>query len=64
MRENLRLLRLRNKLTQEQMAKALGFSRNHYQRVEAGDLGVSLRFLDALCARFNLTLEQAKELTK
>lgn len=64
MRENLQLLRLRSKLTQAQMAKKLGFSRNHYQRVEAGDLNVSLRFLDALCVAFNLTLQQAKELTK
>ena len=56
MRMALKLFRIERHLSQEKMAELLGFSRNHYAKVESGDqTNVSLKFLEAL--------EKAKELT-
>lgn len=35
-REHLKEIRLRSKLTQEEVAKAIGISKQHYSRLEAG----------------------------
>ena len=64
MRTELKLLRVKHGFSQEKMALRLGYSRNHYQRIENGEQEVSLNFLTALCNAFGLSLEQAKELTK
>ena len=64
MRMALKLFRIERHLSQEKMAELLGFSRNHYAKVESGDqTNVSLKFLEALAGTFNISLEKAKELT-
>ena len=63
-RTDLKLLRIQHGLTQDRMAEKIGFSRNQYQRVEAGDQDVSLKFLVAFGDAFGMSLEEAKELTK
>lgn len=64
MRKNLIIFRVQRDLTQTDMAEKLGFSRQHYSRVENGKQDVSLRFLVKLCEVFGITLDKAEELTK
>lgn len=63
-RQGLRILRVKKRLSQAQMAEKLGYSRGHYARFENGDADMTLRFLQALENAFGLTFEEAKELTK
>lgn len=51
-------------LTQEQVAKKLGYNRAHYARFENGTAEITLRFLEALTKAFGITFDEAKELTK
>lgn len=51
-------------LTQEQVAKKLGYTRGHYARFENGEAEITLRFLEALTKAFGITFDEAKELTK
>ena len=64
MRTALKLLRIKNGLTQDEMAAKVGYSRNQYQRVENGEYDPTLRFLVGLSEAFGLTLDEAKEVTK
>lgn len=63
-RTELKRFRASKLLTQEQIAKMLGYNRAHYARFENGTAEITLRFLEALQKAFGLTLEKAKELTK
>lgn len=63
-RTALKLLRIEHGFSQEKMAVRLGYSRNQYQRIEAGDQEVTLKFLVALSTAFGKSLDEAKELTK
>lgn len=63
-RTALKVFRIKQHYSQETMAKALGFSRNQYQRIENGAGGVSMKFIVALSEVFKLSLEEAKEMTK
>lgn len=63
-RTALKYFRIQHGLTQEQMAKRIGFSRNQYQRVETGEQNVSLKFLVALSNAFGMSLDEAKKKTK
>ena len=63
-RENLIVYRVRSGLTQVEMAAKLGFSRQHYARIENGTQEVSIRFLVKLGELFGITIDEAKELTK
>ena len=56
-KKKIRKLRMNHKLTQEEVAKMLGLSAQHYQRVEAPESsGVkpSLKVLKALADKFNV----------
>jgi transcriptional regulator with XRE-family HTH domain len=46
------------------MAAKLGFSRQHYARIENGTQEVSIRFLVKLGEVFGIDLDKARELTK
>lgn len=63
-RENLIIYRVRSGLTQAEMAAKLGFSRQHYARIENGTQEASIRFLVKLGELFGITIDEAKELTK
>lgn len=63
-RENLIIYRVRSGLTQAEMAAKLGFSRQHYARIENGTHEASIRFLVKLGELFGITIDEAKELTK
>lgn len=63
-RTDLKLLRIKEGLSQEKMALRLGYSRNQYQRIESGEQEVSLKFIVALSIAFGKSLDEAKELTK
>lgn len=63
-RTELKLFRIRQKLTQEQIAEKLGYSRGHYARFENGDADMTLRFLQALQTAFKISFEEAKEVAK
>lgn len=63
-RTQLKLLRIKHGLTQDKMAMRLGYSRNQYQRIEAGTQGVTLKFIVALSNAFGVSIGEAKELAK
>lgn len=64
MRTNLKLLRIKHKLTQAQMAQALGYSRMHYARIENGEQEVPMKLVVKLQERFNLSNAEVMELVK
>lgn len=64
MRTALKIFRVQHNLSQDSMAQKLGFSRQHYARIENGEQDVSLRFLVKLGEVFGIELEKAKELTR
>lgn len=63
-REDLRLFRIKKKMSQEKFAKELGYCRNHYARIEKGINEVPLKLLVALSEKYGMTLDEARELTK
>lgn len=63
-RTELKLFRVKQGLSQEQIAEKLGYSRGHYARFENGEAETTLRFLQALETAFELSYEEAKLLTK
>ena len=63
-RTTLKLLRVKHGLSQDKMAKKVGYSRNHYASIENGDRDVTLKFLEGLCNAFGMSFEEAKELTE
>lgn len=64
MREKLIVFRVSHNLTQAGMAEKLGFSRQHYARIESGTQDVSIRFLVKLGEVFKMSIDKARELTK
>ena len=63
-RINLKLFRVKLGLSQEEMADSLGYSRNHYARIENGESGYSVRFMNTLQEKHNLFDAEVKELLK
>ena len=57
----LRRQRKRLGWSQERAAEALGVVPRHYQKIEAGELNVTLRTLDRLCRAFSVDVEQLFE---
>lgn len=55
MRTNLKLLRIRHNLSQEDMAKLIGCSRATYSAIELGQRDGSLGFWKALKNRFDIS---------
>ena len=47
--------------SQERAAEALGIVPRHYQKIEAGELNVTLRTLDRLCRAFSVDIDQLFE---
>lgn len=63
-RTKLKQFRSSRLLSQEQISKQLGYTRAHYARFENGAAEITLRFLEALTKAFNITFDEAKDLTK
>lgn len=63
-RTQLKLLRIKHGFSQKKMAVRLGYSRNQYARVEAGEQEPTLKFLVALTIAFGMSLGEAREVTK
>lgn len=63
-RTKLKQFRCGKLLTQEQIAKMLGYNRAHYARFENGTAEITLRFLEALQKAFGITFDEAKAITK
>lgn len=63
-RTNLKVFRIRKKMSQAKFAKELGYSRNHYARIENGSHEVHLKLLVTLSEKYGMTLDEARELTK
>lgn len=63
-RTSLKVFRVKNRLSQEQIADKLGFSRGHYARFENGEVEITLRFLEALTTVFGITFDEAKSISK
>jgi len=55
---SLRRLRNRARLTQESAASAAGLHLRHYQKLEAGEVNVTLRTLDQLCTAFSVDVRE------
>lgn len=64
MRTELKLLRVRYGLTQEQMAVRLGCKRCTYAAVENGKREPSMRFCNALSMAFGMPMAEVLELLK
>lgn len=63
-RTELKLLRIKNGLTQDKMALRLGYSRNHYATIENGKREPTLKFIEAVRNCFGFTLSEAMEVMK
>lgn len=63
-RTNLKIFRIRKKMSQAKFADELGYSRNHYARIESGLHEVPLKLLVALSEKYGMTLDEARALTK
>lgn len=61
-RTELKLFRVKNGLSQEQIAEKLGYSRGHYARFENGEADTTLRFLKALEKAFDIPFVEAQRL--
>lgn len=64
MRENLKDFRLKQRMSQEEFAKAIGYSRVMYQQVESGVRDGTLDFWNAIQERFVLPDGEMWALTK
>lgn len=53
----LRALRKEKKATQEDLARLLGVTTNHYQKIEYGQINISVTALDALADYFGVTTD-------
>lgn len=63
-RTSLKVFRVKNRLSQEQIAAKLGFSRGHYAKFENGEQDITLRFLEALTTVFGISFDEAKTISK
>ena len=61
MRPHLIQKRKENKLNQGEIAKFLGITNQHYQRLEAGTSGGSVRIWQQLAQKFNTTIDYLLE---
>lgn len=52
-RINLKIFRIKNDLTQEEMAEKLGISKSHYTAVELGKVDPSVALLEKFSKVFN-----------
>lgn len=52
---DIRALRRSEKLTQQELAEALGVSRNSIVRYENGESAISTRLIDKICNKFNVS---------
>lgn len=50
-------LRIKNNLTQEELAKILNVSRNQIYRYESGENDLSLQMVKKICEYFNVSLD-------
>ena len=64
MRTKLKLLRIENHLTQEEMAKRLDTSRNNYNFIENGKRKGGADFWFTLQKTFNVPIEKMDEIRK
>lgn len=64
LRTNLKCFRVRNKLSQAEIAKKLDVSRSYYGFIESGRQKGSVKFWGTLKSVFKLTDKQIKELKK
>ena len=55
---NVRLLREQAGWTQEQAADAAGIAPRHYQKIEAGDVNLTIVTLSRLAGAFNVDVKQ------
>lgn len=55
--ERIKILRLKNNLTQAQIAFELGTSTKHYQRIEYGQINTGILNLFKLCEIFDVEIE-------
>lgn len=63
-RTELKVFRVKLGLSQEKLAAEVGYTREHYRRIEQGVYEPTLRFIEAFKSRFNLTHEQAVKLLR
>lgn len=54
MRRNLKLLRVKYNLSQQELADAVGFTRQTYQAIESGHRRGTEEFWESLQTRFNI----------
>ena len=64
MRTNLKVLRAKKNMNQEEFAKAIGFSRTYYNAVENGKHPGSLKFWKAVQEFCNVPDEEFKNMMK
>lgn len=63
-RINLKLFRIKNRLTQNEMADRLNISRSTYVNIENGKSDCTLKFFNSLQREFGIKDEDMWELTK
>lgn len=60
----LRLFRVSKGMTIEQFADAIGYERKHYSTIEKGETKPTIRLVEGISNAFQITLDEARELTK
>jgi DNA-binding XRE family transcriptional regulator len=61
-RTNLKIFRIKQGMSQDAFAKEIGYTREHYRRVESGVYDYTLRFERAMRSRFNLTHDEFEKI--
>lgn len=64
MRMNLKLFRVKQGMTQAGFAKAVGYSRGQYAKIENGEKNMPLKLLENIQAKFNVSNADLLELAK
>lgn len=64
MRTKLKLFRIQQKMTQAKFANEIGYTRNHYAKIENGEFNYTLKFMTNFRSRFNVTEKEFQEIMK
>jgi transcriptional regulator with XRE-family HTH domain len=53
--ENIRKVRVKRDITQEDAAEAIGFHYKYYQKIESGKVNLTLDSIQKICAAFKIS---------
>lgn len=63
-RTNLKVFRVQKKMTQAEFAKAVGYTRSHYAKIEKGEYDYTLKFMTNFRKYFSVSEQEFNEIMK